>query len=104
MAASLSAAPVSAPVVKAAVVVTPSTPAKKLNPIKLKQLEDRLAFVEAEMPRLEGEIAAGEAELGMYRSAEESQRLAAGLDKMRMDHAALMVEWEGLTMQLEEAG
>ena len=104
VAASL-AAPVSAPaVVKVAAAIIPVSPAKKVNPLKLKQLEDRLAFVEAEMPRIEGEIAAGEMELGMYRSAEESQRLASGLDKMRMDHAALMVEWEGLTMQLEEAG
>ena len=79
-----------------------STAVKKLNPIKLKQLEDRLAFVEGDMPRLEKQIEGAEEQLGMYSSAEESQRLAASLEKMRIDHAALMVEWEELATQLEE--
>ena len=77
---------------------------KKVNPIKLKQLEDRLALVETDMPKLEGEIAKAEEQLGMYSSADESQRLAANLERMRIDHAAMMVEWETLTEQLEEQG
>jgi ATP-binding cassette subfamily F protein 3 len=75
---------------------------KKLNPIKLKQLEDRLAFVEGDMPRLEKAIEAAEEQMGMYSSAEESQRLAGALETMRIEHAALMVEWEELATQLEE--
>ena len=77
---------------------------KKLNPIKLKQLGDRLAFVEGDMPRLEKAIEAAEEQMGMYSSAEESQRLAGSLEKMRIEHAALMVEWEELATQLEEQG
>lgn len=84
------------------VVAQVSAAVKKLNPIKLKQLEDRLAFVESDMPRLEKEIELAEEQLGMYSSAEESQRLAASLEKMRIEHAALMVEWEELATQLEE--
>ena len=89
------------PVVVQAAVKT-ATPVKKLNPIKLKQLEDRLAAVEGDMPRLEREIAAAEEQLGNYSSADESQRIATSLEKMRADHAALMIEWEELSTQLEE--
>src|SRR5258705_4821098 len=39
----------------------PPTPIKRLNPIKLKQLEDRLHHAEQEIPRLESAIAAAEA-------------------------------------------
>jgi ATP-binding cassette subfamily F protein 3 len=84
------------------VVAQGSAAVKKLNPIKLKQLEDRLAFVEGDMPRLEKEIQTAEEQMGMYSSAEESQRLAASLEAMRIEHAALMVEWEELATQLEE--
>ncbi|RXH57805.1 ABC-F family ATP-binding cassette domain-containing protein [Granulicella sibirica] len=89
-------------VVVAAPVKAAVSPIKKLNPIKLKQLEDRLAAVEHDMPKLEGDIAAAEEQLGNYSSADESQRIATSLEKMRADHAALMIEWEELSTQLEE--
>ena len=56
---------------------------KRLNPIKLKQMEDRLKFTEEEIPRLEQEIAEAEERLGVFASAEESQRVAAELEKLR---------------------
>src|ERR1700729_4251008 len=46
--------------------VKASVPVKRLNPIKQKQLEDRLGFVEVEIPRLESLIAAGEEKLGSF--------------------------------------
>src|SRR6202042_48127 len=61
---------------------------KRLNPIKLKQLEDRLRFAEEEIPRLESSIAAAEEKLGVFTSAEESQRTAAELDRLRGERAA----------------
>src|SRR6185437_2995374 len=60
---------------------------KRLNPIKLRQLEDKLKFAEEEIPRLEGAIAAAEEKLGVFTSAEESQRTAAELEKLRGERA-----------------
>ena len=80
----------------------PKTPVKRLNPIKLKQLEDRLQFTETEIPRLEEAIAAAEEKLGIFSSAEESQRLAAGIETMKQQQGTLLAEWEELTGQLEE--
>jgi len=73
-----------------------------LNPIKLKQLEDRLAFVEQELPRLDSLISSAEEGLGHYTSAEDSQRTAAELDTLRTRRASLLAEWEELATALEE--
>jgi ATP-binding cassette subfamily F protein 3 len=75
---------------------------KRLNPIKLKQMEDRLKFAEEEIPRLEEAIATAEAKLGVFASAEESQRVAAELDRLRVSHAGVVAEWEELALELEE--
>jgi ATP-binding cassette subfamily F protein 3 len=81
---------------------TPITPIKRLNPIKLKQLEDRLRHAEAEIPRLESAIAAMEASLGNFTSAEQSQKDAAELEQLRAQRATLLAEWEELSLTLEE--
>jgi ATP-binding cassette subfamily F protein 3 len=75
---------------------------KKLNPIKLKQMEDRCAFLEEEVPRIEASIAHTEAALGNYVSAEETQRQSALLQDLRKQLATFTEEWEELMMQLEE--
>ena len=61
-------------------VEAPQAAVKRLNPIKLRQLEDKLQFAEEEIPRLEGAIAAAEEKMGVFTSAEESQRTAAELE------------------------
>jgi ATP-binding cassette subfamily F protein 3 len=91
--------PVAAPAPVAAAV---AAPVKRLNPIKLKQLEDRLAFAEQEIPRLESAIAAAEEKMGVFTSAEESQRVAAELDSLREQRSKLLNEWEELSLTLEE--
>ena len=78
--------------------------ARKLNPIKLKQMQERLAFVEEEIPRCESAIAVKESSLGSYVSAEETQRLTAVLANLREQHGSLSEEWEELMLQLEEQG
>jgi ATP-binding cassette subfamily F protein 3 len=75
---------------------------KRLNPIKLKQIEDRLAAVEAELPAVESGIAVAEEQMGSFTSAAESQRLAEELDGLRERRAALLAEWEELSLALEE--
>ena len=77
-------------------------PVKRLNPIKLKQLEERVQFAETEIPRLEQAIAAAEQRMGVFSSAEESQRLAAEAETMRQQQTVLLTEWEDLAGQLEE--
>jgi ATP-binding cassette subfamily F protein 3 len=91
------------PVVEAPKVVeTPQAAVKRLNPIKLRQLEDKLKFAEEEIPRLEGAIVAAEEKMGVFTSAEESQRTAAELERLRGEHAAVLAQWEQLAMELEE--
>jgi ATP-binding cassette subfamily F protein 3 len=77
-------------------------PIKRLNPIKLKQLEDRLHHAEAEIPRLEEAIAAAEARLGNFTSAGQSQKDAAELETLRCRRTAALAEWEELSLTLEE--
>ena len=80
----------------------PATPIKRLNPIKLKQLEDRLHHAEAEIPRLESAISAAEERLGNFTSADQSQRDAAELESLRAKRTSLLAEWEELSLTLEE--
>jgi ATP-binding cassette subfamily F protein 3 len=75
---------------------------KKLNPIKLKQMEERCAFLEEEVPRIEASVAHTESALGNYVSAEETQRLSTLLDDLRGQLATSTEEWEELMMALEE--
>ena len=84
--------------------VTPAPKAnvKRLNPIKLKQLEDRVAAIEEELPDLETRIQAAEQQQAIFTTAEAAQALAAELDALREQHAARTAEWEELATQLEE--
>ena len=90
------------PVPTATIVPIDAPRARKVNPIKLRQMEDRLKFVEVEIPRLEAAIALTEGQMAEYTSAEETQRLAGHLSKLRVDHEKLSAEWEDLVAQVEE--
>jgi len=74
---------------------------RRLNPIKIKQLEDRCSFLEEEIPRIEGSVAHTEEQLGIYISAAETARLSALADDLRNQLAGMTAEWEDLTMQLD---
>jgi ATP-binding cassette, subfamily F, member 3 len=75
---------------------------RRLNPIKLRQMQDRCTFVEEEIPRVEAAIALTEQELGNFVSAEETQRLVNQLEELRKQQTSLTAEWEELMLQLEE--
>ena len=81
---------------------TPKPPVKRLNPIKLKQLEDRVALIEGELSAIDSRVAAAEEHLGHYTSAEDSQRTASELEELRSLRTALTAEWESLASTLEE--
>jgi ATP-binding cassette, subfamily F, member 3 len=77
--------------------------ARRLNPIKQKQMEERCAFLEEEVPRVEAALAHTEQQLGVYVSAAETQRLTTMAEDLRAQLRAFTGEWEELMMQLESA-
>ena len=80
----------------------PKNPVKRLNPIKLKQLEDRVAAIEQQLSTIDSRIITAEESLGHYTSAEESQRTAAQLESLRIQRNILTTEWEEHATALEE--
>lgn len=93
---------------QATLAVTPAAaekaerPAKRVNPIRLKRMQQRLAEVEEEIPRVESRMSEAEQAMANFVSAGETARQAAELDALRGQHAALSREWEELLLQLEE--
>ena len=75
-----------------------------MNPIKLKQLQDRCQQLEADIAELEEGIADCEGQLQLFVSAEETQRQTDLLAQRRADLVALMSEWEELSQTLETSG
>jgi ATP-binding cassette, subfamily F, member 3 len=69
-------------------------PKKRLNPLKRKQMEDRVHELEEEISKTEAAIAQLETALQNFISAEESQRQSQELDQNKTAHAALIKEWE----------
>jgi ATP-binding cassette subfamily F protein 3 len=80
------------------------TKGKRVNPIKRKQMEDRLHEVEEEISRAEAASEACETQLQSFVSAEETQRQTQELAKQKADLRKLMKEWEELSAELETAG
>jgi ATP-binding cassette, subfamily F, member 3 len=76
---------------------------KRVNPIKLKQMQERLKFVEGEIPRVETLIGEAEQSLGVFVSVEETARVTSELDVLRDQHSALTKEWEELMVQVEDS-
>jgi ATP-binding cassette subfamily F protein 3 len=74
---------------------------RRLNPIKQKQMEERCAFLEEEVPRIEAAIAHTEEQLGVYVSAAETERLITLAGELRGQLAVFTAEWEELMIQLD---
>ncbi|HYL38163.1 MAG TPA: ABC-F family ATP-binding cassette domain-containing protein [Bryobacteraceae bacterium] len=81
--------------------VAPPNSAKRLNPIKLKQMQERCRELEQQIADLEAEVASLEADLANYVSAEETLRLSRLLDLRRSDLTGLLAEWERVSENLE---
>jgi ATP-binding cassette subfamily F protein 3 len=67
---------------------------RRVNPLLLKQMQERVAELEEAVSRAEAEIAALERELSEFRSAEETKRLLERLNACRAELDALLVQWE----------
>jgi ATP-binding cassette, subfamily F, member 3 len=79
----------------------PKLPDKRVNPIKLRQMEERRKAIEAEVARLETEIAGYEARLANFVSAEETRRTSELLEARRSDLSRRMAEWEDVAQSIE---
>jgi ATP-binding cassette, subfamily F, member 3 len=79
----------------------PAPPKPKVNPLKLRQMQDRRREVEDEITRIERQVAECEAELANFRSVEETARLGALVQKRRADLTELLAEWEQLAQTIE---
>ena len=79
----------------------PETKQKRLNPIKLKQMKERVQEVEEEIARFEAAIATAETALQNFVSVEETQRQTDLLNRSKSDLEQAMNEWEELSQTLE---
>ncbi len=76
--------------------------ARRLNPIKRRQMQERRETIEEEVTRLEAEIADHERALAAFVSAEETRRVTDLLARRRAELEALVGEWEELSRTIEE--
>jgi len=74
---------------------------KRLNPIRRKQMEERVRKLEAEISRTESAIAGCEAALQTFVSAEETARSTQELANYRAELQACLKEWEDLAQALQ---
>src|SRR5579872_6072181 len=74
---------------------------KRVNPMKLQKLRDRLAAVEKHVAALESEIAQHDAALADFKSVEETVRLNELVTARRKELETRVAEWESLSAQLE---
>ncbi len=74
---------------------------KRLNPIKRKQMEDRVRELEHEITRMEAAIVECESALQTFVSANETQRLTREIEDHRRALHASIKEWEELGQALE---
>jgi len=86
---------------QAGTAASPAEPKRRLNPIKRKQMQERIGDLEQEIEEAESVIAQAETSLLTFVSAEESQRLTHELQANRLKLSGLLAEWEGLSQVLQ---
>ena len=75
--------------------------AKRLNPLKLKQMQERRQELEQQVADLETEISGYETELANFVSPEETVRVSNLLDQRRSELSRLLAEWEQVSQTVE---
>jgi ATP-binding cassette subfamily F protein 3 len=76
---------------------------RRLNPMKVKQLEDKAAKLEGRSVAIEARIAELEVALQGFVSAEETKRQMDELEQLRGELESVLGEWEQVSMEIEEA-
>ncbi|MGC2744008.1 MAG: ABC-F family ATP-binding cassette domain-containing protein [Candidatus Angelobacter sp.] len=79
----------------------PEAKLKRLNPIRLKQMKERVLEVEEEIARHEAAIATAETALQNFVTVEDTQRQTDLLNRAKADMERAMHEWEELSQLLE---
>jgi ATP-binding cassette subfamily F protein 3 len=84
-------------------IAMPSAPAsaKRINPMRLKQMQDEAQALEARIAQLEAEIQAAELALSDFASPNEAVRLSTLLELQRADLDRAMAEWESVSEQIQ---
>ena len=82
---------------------SPRPSAKRVNPMRLKQMQEQRAKLEADIGNAESEIADYESELATFKNAEESLRLTNLLASRRSDAERFLTEWESVSQAIEES-
>jgi len=82
-------------------VVEPESARKRMNPIKLRHMKERVAELEEEIERLEAVIAQAESALQAFVSVEETQRQTDLLNRSKTELERSTAEWEELASALE---
>jgi ATP-binding cassette, subfamily F, member 3 len=77
--------------------------AKRLNPMRLRQLQEKAGDLESRSGRLESEIAEIEQRLQSFSTAEETRQLMEDLEARRSELEAALADWETVTQQIEES-
>ena len=75
---------------------------RRLNPLKRKQMEDRVQELEQEIAQVETTIAQCETALLNYVSVEETQNQTHELESSREELTKLLGEWEALSQALQQ--
>ena len=76
-------------------------PLKRVNPIKLRQMKERVGEIEQEITKLEAGIAECEQALQSFVSAEETARQTELMAARRTELASLMKEWEEVSATIQ---
>jgi len=79
----------------------PPVTSKRVNPLKLKQMQDRAAALEDRISVLESTIRETELALADFHSQDEMQRLSGELSSQQAELAQATSEWEDVSSQLE---
>ena len=74
---------------------------KRVNPMKIQKLRDRLSAVEKQVAALEAEIAQLDASLADFKSVEETLRVNDLVTARRRELEARVAEWENLSAEVE---
>jgi ATP-binding cassette, subfamily F, member 3 len=75
--------------------------AKRVNPLKLKQMQEQAAQLEGQIAQLESDIQSAEMSLSDFTSPTEATRVASLLDIQRNQLQQAMEQWESVTREIE---
>ncbi len=78
-----------------------TNPAKRMNPIKLKQMQDQAQELENRIAALEAEIQASELALSDFISPDAAIRSSSLLESRRHELDQIMAQWEEVTQEIE---